>query len=1469
MSYQLSNKHTLSVSPKIHFKFYDLKSQGYSDGDPLLSVDNLGTLGGQLTALSHDAEQYGTPQVFEDTFQHKPDETYMFIPRMSIMSFDMPVEEQTMEIGTLVYVPRGGGWKESTTHRAESNLGHANGFICGFRNNDTTYKTNMIKSTQDDTGGVGFHRNNSSQYEYVYIYNINTNMTRQSCHDNRTYLNHTHGHAFRRPMVNSAHILEYNSTLNSDTYYNARWHASAAYTKTDSFHRDYNISEAYKWSNFTLAASNKPTLTESDKTNYRFLQLGGRRYTDRAGGRAYAEKFREFIYFSEVLTISDREVLWDYLRLTHNCENDACLRDDQDKVNLVEIPAGEGLIFPSASGHSLGVGQKAGELYEHDAICWELWYRHRNWFKHDGVVPYGDWNSYGRYNNNGDVVDLIDADSSNPWPNDQTTMYIPHIYIKNLVWTTAGLPETTTYYVNRPIMSWSTCRYQGSHQANSNGIYHVFSESRWKHLKITVNNLNDLVNTGKCRFITSENGMNDLSVSTSPANVNPTSITIGISPDQLNTWITNATNWNTEQDPMNKTPYFGMKNDGTLDSTVLPDIELAAFRTTTRPYTGDYVHTFDASWPLHTPSQIITNYDTYTTNTNNVFDATTPHPITGLTRVETNQLPLSAEELREWYMYTPFYSAGLGRVQHIKEWSTGSTDGYKLPKSEIGLMRDAVAQLTPVDIPPFLGEYPQVINPWAGSYYLNNTLATNLDHFALPGWKTSFKNTHLYLNSNRLNDITGLRPLYGMTPGPGDDIPTTAKHLYLHYNTLTNLDDIEGSTFQSNAMVNTCYLTYNPLTQIDALGGVKSVATLYIQAGVPAIDFTGYLKRKTYGTNNQMDVVSDFTENVYGNLPTDAGNTNGTEQLNFNTTTGRMTTLNKIQCSPVDFETINQTTTTVPVQGLYSFVGAMDRVDSWDFTADCITKLHVYVRGSAGTADLPTNFGTKHPNLTDVYLYQCNIISLAPFGDMTRNYGKEHSLYESTTFSSNNPNNIPWKNVASFNQLRMIWHWPSEGGLKDDRSNRKTSTARQQSMTNMYNAGKRIHITKTLGIPEFPLTDLRVFETSIGVANLYLTRTNIPDTANGLGVVESISTAGNGYLYLDECNLTTLDHLYPAIPSDETQTRETYYNKLGSYRWVHLENNNISNLGFIDRPGFAGCYFLYLHGNPIPVSQLQSALTVIKNRYAEGTLRLEQLWMSNTGVSDGMTGMDIRDWNITGKLPPTPTYKPYFGDPACHFRTDDNQGLELTPLGQQLRDLWSDTNNKCRVYGLPVQSQNNLAGCTTDTYYLRNYDPTTTRPGGMNNGYFPIRFGWDDDNYNGRIVETTTTKSANNTLTCYLMFNQWAFQGFKFYVYGFSNKTGQPSGNITLGGTLASIFGGTGSWDANSGTLTCTVATGKKISMHDKHTLSFTLKNGTTNVSNSYGTRVTYSMSDNFTGTAAQQSRGSTTATNDVMLLTD
>jgi len=751
---------------------------------------------------------------------------------------------------------------------------------------------------------------------------------------------------------------------------------------------------------------------------------------------------------------------------------------------------------------------------------------------------------------------------------------------------------------------------------------------------------------------------------------------------------------------------------------------------------------------------------------------------------------------------------------------TATTTAPRVLESDLGAAIDARRRVAGINRPPILGKYEMTTAYFAPSFVYVDKQLSNLNFIKEPGVCKAFKQTAIDLSNNKLTDITGLRDLYSVEDGPGNDTPTGPLDFNFTGNRITDLTDLTGSTFSKHLLANNFYLTSNPLSSLNGIGEFKEVRYLRIN--------------NTYTLENVDDLANvrwDFNSTqilmAYARV----------KSTNTYWLSGITGPAGYIDCNYGEWEDLsnwdNDGMRSITMQNQRS--ASITNLDQ--FGPQTGLRSLLMNNCTFDVTALPANATTLWPQLDTIDVSDTNIEDISVLAELS---GKPQGVYGVSPEEIHPITGLSGGDYALYYQLQADWSLST--------ANPTTGTTRNDTLAAAYNSGNRICVIGGLHMSNTPISDIRVFEDSYqwlgarSTTNLlsngdgvlatqstwyphrgdifytYFDNTGITDTANGIGKMKNWIL--NGRLSLKANGLSTLNNLFVDSGfADATWTRYDFQDK-ETFHDLRLHDNNISNLSFMLRANFAGVYTVYLNDNPVDYSDVAAIATDLINLKNAGDINLVNVYMTDTTWEQGHDAGGVNVWN-------NPSYYNFDGTHYNHdlmypvyFRCDEFFGFGDNPSPQQQLKL--DLHAAGIILHFPG------ANSSTNPQQLgatANYE------------VYPNTFldthdwRWGTQDVAGRLVwtETSTTPDASNTLTLTFSPSFDIPAGSIILIKHLTGTGTSDNANLTITGTGSTAFGSSGSWTQSTGNLELTVAAGQSFTHDQLYSISFTLINPSDN----------------------------------------
>ena len=308
------------------------------------------------------------------------------------------------------------------------------------------------------------------------------------------------------------------------------------------------------------------------------------------------------------------------------------------------------------------------------------------------------------------------------------------------------------------------------------------------------------------------------------------------------------------------------------------------------------------------------------------------------------------------------------------EVASSTTTAPRVPVADRGAAVDLRLQTLGASKPKIFGKYEITSPKWGNHYSYTNKGIYNLDHIpSVPGAEKTFKNTEISLQSNNISDISGLGGLYSVETGPGNDLPTTMKHLNIYYNRLKDFTGLEGTTFEKHCNIYNLNAHVNPLTSLDGLGGFNQVRSIraYDTYSLTSIDdlhranWSGYFQGLFYNGK----IASINTKALTG---VGVGNSSGNNMIELYNNS--LSTFNNMESDWMNIYNLKN-----------------QRVDVVDMNTGILPVAYkLYLGENYYTSkELLSNTSTIWPQVYKLNMYHSNIANFAPAAYQT---GKTQSI---------------------------------------------------------------------------------------------------------------------------------------------------------------------------------------------------------------------------------------------------------------------------------------------------------------------------------------------------------------------------------------------------------------------------------------------------------------------------------------------
>ena len=742
-----------------------------------------------------------------------------------------------------------------------------------------------------------------------------------------------------------------------------------------------------------------------------------------------------------------------------------------------------------------------------------------------------------------------------------------------------------------------------------------------------------------------------------------------------------------------------------------------------------------------------------------------------------------------------------------------TTTPRKTP-AERGATIDMTIQTAGASKPALLGKYEVTTPRWGSIHTYTNKLIRDLDHIIhVPGSEKTFKDTEINLTGNRLIDLTGLRNLYSVADGPGNDIPTAAKTVHLSNNQLTGFDTIDNSPFLTNLHAHYFHITQNPLTTLDGLGSAKSIRYLRAEGSysLASIDDLHRAQWTTYDT--QINVGNNSISSVNTKALTGMGSSaSGTLTMTMHP----LTSFNNLESN----------------LRYYNLSDGRALIHDIS-TGPCPTTTYINFRNNRfQNTSIPANAASLWPVCTDWYSGYTNLDDISALSLIK---GKPWPIGGIDYEELHTVTNLPLCAYAGFYALESHYHDDIHTRTLTDHGS-PTATDRQDGFTAKYGTGERIYMYGKLNLAFAPLTDIRIFEDSyhgFDYTNSYnngrhdihqanLIGTNIPNTANGLGVIKNWSNLCE--LNIGYNDFTSIDAMFADTGFVDPAWDRAYFQLKKTYKRLYLQHcPNLTDLTWMLKANFAGVEQLYLEYSGIDYSHVDAIKTSLIALKANGDILLQSIIMTGTVWDDGHKGQSIGEWNNSNYYNFDGIYYGTSNLFSDYNRADGYMGFGDNPSPQQLL--------RTELYDAGINLYFSNPGTTNPNYLGYGQDPrgTQNHVGVYPNPYLDnFDYRWGRLDVTGRLVWSETdgsTANASNTLTLDFSISYPMFADGYMLLKGIYGAGTATNASLPLAGTAASIFGSTGEWDQTAGTLKLTVATGQTLTHDVVRSISFTLIN--------------------------------------------
>ena len=770
---------------------------------------------------------------------------------------------------------------------------------------------------------------------------------------------------------------------------------------------------------------------------------------------------------------------------------------------------------------------------------------------------------------------------------------------------------------------------------------------------------------------------------------------------------------------------------------------------------------------------------------------------------------------------------------------------------------------------------------WNGTLTLNSRrIGGDLNWLTYTTANKSFKNTNLTLNSNLINSVDGMQHLYGVE-GPGGDTPTTtAKNLKLDYNYITSLAPWSNSSFTRNGRWQDVKLSYNRLENLDGLENsnrsfhyrtidysnnqitnIDALAnTAWLRGGgftisYNKIDFTPgvYPFEHWSGYSNSMDMRLNFITDIRYASASAISYLNFSDQYTASTTP--IDGLNELWLpNSTQLVGSNNRYTTTTLSDV-NIVNRYNRIDEFHFSnsnildMSAVSLLSQEARNNAADQQQTPYTGYVYGGNED-YTYgdgfsakDLAMFNMLDFGWRSPNYGKEY------------PNEF-WAKTTRFGHTYLYNNetFPFEQQTETP-TYRTTSLERTNALTSRYNQGHRIYTNRRLIMNNVPMHDLRIFKYAFhGIRSWQsphpthhhadFNYCDMPSGPNTTGVFRNWSRLQK--LNLQYNRISNLDDWFVDSGFHDSPDADdrSFWQTRRSFEYVYLYGNNISDLSFMLKKNFAGVKYLYLNYNPITYEEVDRIADDLITLKQNGDINLLQVDMYYTTWDLEYLGYHQGYWDNNAYYHSSQSTSHYGAGPG---------GWYTHPLSAAGEDsaLYS---KKSRALGF--QGQKYEDGYTPEALlrkrlldaginfkfnwntgeWKNGLGSSTSWPSGdadwsNYHSTYMNHYRWGHENPAGRLVltQTDTTENASNELTIAMENNVDMYPGDTIILHGsgntFKSLPMASNNNYPVGGSLGTVFGGSGVWNKTDGTLTLTVAPGQMMTHLQLYELKWTITN--------------------------------------------
>ena len=792
-------------------------------------------------------------------------------------------------------------------------------------------------------------------------------------------------------------------------------------------------------------------------------------------------------------------------------------------------------------------------------------------------------------------------------------------------------------------------------------------------------------------------------------------------------------------------------------------------------------------------------------------------------------------------------SNGVSKPSATPDRTTPAGDQPKADQDLLG-WQFAKAMYKPAPIFQILGkeQWGTTSARWNNTLYLNSRRLTDLDWLSYSDIRKTFKNTSLYLYSNKITSVSGLDLLYGEDDHSGGDAPTVRKDIRLHNNMLTTLQPLTNSTFGKNCKIQYLYLQDNKLQNINGMGSLHDV--------YHTIDL-----RNNRELEN-VDVLENTAWNRAGDFSTGGCSLNfaGTARPfrhwsgsgGLSMSNNKIADLTGISCSGMSYLSVasQRPTYETNITGLN---------DLW--MPNCYS-FHAQSNMFDVTSLSDVNITNRWNRLAEIDLGATNIEDISALADLSgfaRSAASDRvsDMYTGYTYINQDDNGVLHTagvsagELAVFHKIDATWY-PDDGSkFVDYKMNR--SLDRTNGLTQKYNDGKRIWLNRELTLDNLPLHDLRIFKYAFhGLNSWYSPHPNhhnatmkyadMSSGPNTTGVfknwskVNKVNVSYNNLTHLNDWFVDTGFH-------DGTDADDrSFWQTRRSFEYVYVNDNQINDLSFMLKTNFAGVKYLYLGNNDITYQEVDRIADDLIALKAAGDVNLIDVHMQGTTWDDQYLGYNYQYYDnaayyrsggshwgytpagYTHPMSATGTDTPLYSEKARALGWQGQQyELGYTPEAL-LRKKLLDAGINFRFNRNSTNYINGLGSSTSDFTQSdadwNNYHST-----------YANHYRWGHDIPGGRLIltESDTTESSTNSIEISISNHVDMYPGDTITLRGLNNMPMASNNSYPVGGTLGAEFGGSGVWDQAAGTLTLTIQSNKTMVHQTLYNLTFDVTNPT------------------------------------------